>query len=237
MAPTKPPRTLLITGTSRGLGRAMAEHFLAAGEQVIGCARSAGDLAHPAYRHETLDVADAAAVGELFTALRREGVALDGLINNAGIARMNAFALSPVESYDAIFATNVRGTLLFCQKALPLLRRAPAPRIVNFSTVAVPLQLAGEALYAASKSAVETLTRIIAQEYGAHGITCNAVGPSPVDTALIAGVPKDKLATLRKRHAVRAAATPADVFNTVEFFLRPESAQVTGQVLYLGGPA
>jgi 3-oxoacyl-[acyl-carrier protein] reductase len=103
------------------------------------------------------------------------------------------------------------------------------------STVAVPLQLEGESIYAASKSAVETLTRIIAKEYGGFGITCNAIGPSPIDTALIKGVAKDKIAELVKRQAVQKMATEEDVINIADFFLRPESSMISGQVIYIGG--
>lgn len=229
-------RTLLITGSSRGLGRHLAETFLARGDVVHGCSRSAEGIDNPNYRHHALDVADADAVEGFFNALRRERVVLDGVINNAGMASMNSFALSPPNSYEKVFGVNVRGTYMVCQRALPLLRRAAHPRIVNFSTVAVPLALAGEALYAASKSAVETLTRVIAREYGPLGITCNAVGPCPIDTDLIAGVPTHKIDELVARQSIARRGTPDDVVNAVEFFLRPESAMVTGQVLYLGGP-
>jgi len=228
-------RILLVTGSSRGLGRALTEDFLARGDTVVGCSRKASSLSHPNYSHYELDIADPAAVGGLFRTLRKDLGLLDAVINNAGVASMNAFALTPDSSYEAIFNTNVRGTLMCCQKALPLLRRAKHPRIVNFSTVAVPLRLQGEALYAASKSAVETLTRVIAKEYGGQGITCNAVGPSPIATALIQGVPKHKIDQLVQEQAIPHMATEDDVINAVNFFLRPESRMITGQVIYLGG--
>ena len=95
------------------------------------------------------------------------------------------------------------------------------------TTVAVPLQLEGEAIYAASKSAVETLTRIIAKEYGHFGITCNAIGPSPIETALIKGVAKEKIDRLIKRQAVQKMATADDVINLADFFLRPESKMIS----------
>jgi len=228
-------RNILITGSSRGLGKALAEHYLHEGDNVYGCARSQGSIDHDNYFHYQVDIASPEDVNNLFFTLRKEIKQLDAIINNAGIASMNAFALTPVESFQKIFDINVQGTFLFCQKGFGLLKRSPHPRIINMSTVAVPLQLEGESIYAASKSAVETLTRIIAKEYGGFGITCNAIGPSPIDTALIKGVAKDKIAKLIKRQAVQKMATEEDVINLADFFLRPESHMISGQVVYLGG--
>jgi 3-oxoacyl-[acyl-carrier protein] reductase len=226
---------MLITGASRGLGKEIAEHYLQEGWNVYGCARSKGQIEHENYVHFQLDISSPEEVSDLFFKLRKHTKQLDALINNAGIASMNAFALTPSETYQKIFATNVHGTFLFCQKALGLLKRAPAPSIINMTTVAVPLQLEGESIYAASKSAVETLTQIIAKEYGNFGIRCNAIGPSPIETSLIAGVPKDKIAKLISYQAIKKMATPSDVVNLVDFFIKPESRMITGQIIYLGG--
>ena len=108
-------------------------------------------------------------------------------------------------------------------------------RIVNFTTVAVPLKLAGEAIYAASKAAVESLTQILAREFAEFGITVNAVGPVPIATDLIAGVPKSKIDQLVSRQAIPRLGTEDDVINVVDFFLRKESELVTGQTVFLGG--
>ncbi|MEJ2681994.1 MAG: SDR family NAD(P)-dependent oxidoreductase [Gammaproteobacteria bacterium] len=228
-------RTALITGCSRGLGLAMTEHLLAQGYRVFGCARGESPTEHERYTHFRVDVTDEHAVTQLFRQLRTETKTLTALINNAGIASMNAFALTPSETARRILNVNVEGTMLFCQKALGLLKRAKHPRIVNFTTVAVPLNLAGEAVYAASKSAVETLTRILAKEYGSFSITCNAIGPSPIDTALIRNVPSAKIEALLQQQAVQQKATSADVINLLDFYLRPESDMISGQIVYLGG--
>ena len=108
-------------------------------------------------------------------------------------------------------------------------------RIVNFSTVAVPLRLDGEAAYAASKAAIESLTQVLARALLLLGITVNAVGPGPIRTNLTRAVPEAKLAALVERQAVKRLCEFADVENVIDFFQRPESAQVTGQIVYLGG--
>ena len=229
------PRIVLITGTSRGLGKSLSRHFLDQGDTVIGCARSEADLVHDRYHHYKLDVTSEKDVTGLLFRLRKTFPRLDALINNAGIASMNAFALTPADTVRRILETNVVGTFLFCQKSLSLLKKSPAPGIVNFTTIAVPLKLEGESIYAASKSAIETMTQVLAKEYAPFGITCNAIGPSPIDTALIKNVPKKKIENLLKQQSVAAMATPEDVIHVVDFFLSPKSRQINGQIIYLGG--
>lgn len=231
----KTARIILITGTSRGIGRGLAEYFLSAGDRVCGCSRGAATLKHRRYEHWELEVADENAVVAMVREVVRRHGRIDALLNNAGIAAMNHALLTPAASAQRIMATNFHGTFLFCREAAKAMVRRKTGRIVNFSTVATPLQLEGEAVYAASKAAVESFTRVLARELGATGVTVNAVGPTPVPTDLIKNVPAAKLEALLARQAIRRFGTVADVANTVEFFLAPESSFVTGQVLYLGG--
>jgi 3-oxoacyl-[acyl-carrier protein] reductase len=228
---------MIITGTRKGLGRHLAEHYLGLGWQVAGCSRGESDLTHPAYQHHVADVANEAAVVAMVRAVEKTHGRIDALVNNAGIAAMNHLLLTPRSAAQSLFETNFLGTFLFLREAAKVMVRSKAGRIVNFTTVAVPLDLEGEAIYAASKAAVESLTRIAAREFGSFGVTVNAVGPTPVPTDLTRTVPKEKLAALVARQAIARQGTPADVANVVDFFLRPESGFVTGQVVYLGGVA
>jgi len=228
-------RHVLITGASRGIGAHLVRHYLAQDHVVIGCARGAAPVMHKRYTHMCADVADDQAVQTLVGDIRKRFGALDVLINNAGVASMNAVALTPPATARRVIDTNFFGPVMLTHAAIRLLRRSGTGRIVNLSTIAVPLRLSGEAIYAASKSAIETYTRIAARELGSLGITVNALGPSVVKTALTAGVPEAKLARLVQEQAVQRLATGNDVANVIDFFLRPESALVTGQVVYLGG--
>ena len=108
-------------------------------------------------------------------------------------------------------------------------------RIVNYSTVAVAFNLEGEAIYAASKAAVETLTKTVSNELASLGITVNAVAPTPVETDLIKAVPKDKIQDLLNRQAIQRFGKFEDVKNVIDFFIDDKSDFITGQVIYLGG--
>ncbi len=226
---------LLITGARKGIGRALAEHYLRQGWRVVGCSRQPSDLAAPDYVHHCLDVCDEAAVRQLLADVRTRFGGLRALVNNAGVAAMNHALLTPLATARQLVETNVLGTFVCCREAARLLRATQHARIVNLSSVAVPLNLEGEAMYAASKAAVETLTRVLARELAPLGITCNAVGPTPIETDLVRNVPREKIDRLLSLQAMPRLGTPEDVANVIDFFLRPESDFVTGQVLYLGG--
>lgn len=228
-------RTLMITGTSRGLGRAVAEHYLDRGDRVLGCARSDEGPSHPHYTHYQADVASEGGPESLMRRVASDCQSLDALINSAGIAKMNHLVLTPTASIVQMMQANFIATFALMREAVRLLKNNPHGRIINVSTVAVPLNLEGEAGYASSKSAIETLTRIAARELGSMGITCNVIGPSPIRTRLLAGVPEQKLEALIQRQAIRRWAEPADVINVIDFFLSPASDMITGQVIYLGG--
>ena len=228
-------KTIVITGTRKGIGKEMADHYLAEGWQVVGCSRGEGSIEHDHYQHFALDVSDEDAVIAMARTIKASHGKVDALLNNAGIASMNHALLTPASTVNRILQTNVVGTFLFCREMAKLMRRTKNGRIINFTTVAHPLNLEGEAIYAASKAAVESLTRILARELAELKITVNAIGPTPIETDLIRGVPQEKMDALLARQALGRMGEVRDVINAVDFYLREESDFITGQVLYLGG--
>jgi 3-oxoacyl-[acyl-carrier protein] reductase len=228
-------KVILITGSRKGIGRALVEHYLGQGYVVIGCSRKDSDLTHEHYSHYRLDVADEAAVQQMFTEISAKPGRLDILINNAGIASMNHTLLTSATKAREIIETNFMGTFLMCRGAARLMKKNQFGRIVNLASVATPLKLEGEAVYAASKAAVISFTQVIAREFASLGITVNAIGPTPIDTDLIRSVPKEKLDHLINLQAIKRPGTFDDVANLIDFLIRPESDFVTGQVIFLGG--
>jgi 3-oxoacyl-[acyl-carrier protein] reductase len=228
-------RVVLITGTRKGIGRALVEHYVDSGYHVVGCSRSPFDGEVPNYRHCCLDVGEEPAVKRMFSEIRSREGRLDVLINNAGIASMNHSLLTPIATVNKIMETNFTATFLFCREAARLMQLRRYGRIVNFTSVAVPLKVEGEAVYAASKAAVISLTQILARELADFGVTVNAIGPAPIRTDLIGGVSPEKLDALIERQAIKRYGEPRDISHVIDFFVNPASDFVTGQVIFLGG--
>ena len=225
---------MIITGARKGIGRFLAEYYLSLNWKVYGCSREPSDLTNKNYIDFPLDVKDEARVKKLFNQVRIKEERLDVLINNAGIASMNHLLTTPVATVERIFNTNFIGTFIFMREAGKLMRNSGG-RIINFTTVAKPLNLEGEAIYAASKAAIETLTRIGAREFSDFKITVNAIGPTPIETDLIKSVPIDKMTALLQRQSIKKLGNMKDVSNCIDFLIKEESEFITGQIIYLGG--
>jgi 3-oxoacyl-[acyl-carrier protein] reductase len=225
----------LVTGSRKGIGRALAEHYCKRGHAVIGVSRTASDLRAENYEHFECDVAEEKGIQQLICHVREMHGKVDHLINNAGVASMNHALTTPVSTVTKSVATNFLGTFLFCREVAKLMIRRRYGRIVNFSSVAVPLALEGEAVYAATKAAVETISRVLAKELAPFQITVNTVGPCPLETDLIRSVPKEKIQKILEQQAFRELCTVDDVIGVVDFFLDPRSRLVSGQTIYIGG--
>ena len=228
-------RVMLITGTRKGIGEKLVKHYAEQGFKVIGCSRKNIDYKLANYQHFCLDVSHEEKVAALFFEIKKSYGRLDYLINNAGIGLANHSLLTPSTSIHNIMNTNFLGTFLFCREGARLMKKNSFGRIVNLTTVAVPLKLEGEAIYSASKAAINSLTQILGKELAEFGVTINAVGPTPIKTDLIRSIPEKKIESLINSLSIKRYGKVRDVINVIDFFIKPESDYITGQVIYLGG--
>jgi 3-oxoacyl-[acyl-carrier protein] reductase len=228
-------KIILITGTRKGIGKELAEYYLSLGCNVIGCSRGPSTIINSDYRHYELDVSNEKDVVKMVGATKKEFHRIDILLNNAGIASMNHFLTTPYSTVQKIFNTNFLGTFIFSREVSKVMMKQKYGRIVNYTTVASALRLEGEAVYAASKAAIEHFTQTISKEVAPYNITVNAVGPTPVKTDLIKTVPKDKIKDLLNKQAIQRFGTFEDIKNVIDFFIDDKSEFITGQIIYLGG--
>ncbi len=227
----------LVTGTRTGVGRHLAQHFLGRGYSVVGCSRKPidWDPASERYTHFDTDVTSEERVKALFGEITRHFGRLDVVINNAGVASMNHILLTPVTSLRKMLETHVSGTHLVSREAALLMRKRKYGRIINLSSVAVPLSYEGQAAYVASKASVEALSRVMARELREYGITVNVIGPGPTPTDMIRGVPKAKLEKMVALFPIKRLTTFEDITSALDLLLLPASSAITGQVIYLAG--
>lgn len=228
-------KIIIITGTRKGIGLDLTKYYLDKGMIVVGCSRTKSDYIHDNYLHFVLDVSDEKAVVSMVKAVVKKFGVIHYLLNNAGVASMNHSFLTPMHVAQKMINTNILGTFLFSREVGKVMSRHKFGRIVNFTTFAVPFKLAGEAIYAASKAGVISLTETLGREYADFGITVNAVAPPAVQTDLVKNVPKEKMDGLLNRQAIHRYGTYIDVANVVDFFLKDESSMITSEIIYIGG--
>lgn len=228
-------KSILITGTSKGIGEYLAKYYLEKQHTVIGCSRSTPNFKHQNYYHFNLDVTNEKDVIEMTRQVNNKFGKVDILINNAGIAIMNHIIFTPLQKAKDIFDLNYFGTFLLTREVSKIMVRNKFGRIINFSSVAAPLSLEGEAVYASSKAAIESFTKISAKELASFNITVNAIAPTPVKTDLILSVPKEKIDQLISQQIIKRFGKFEDISNLTDFFIKKESGFVTGQIIYLGG--
>ena len=226
---------ILITGTSKGIDEFLSSIYLERNYKVIGCSRSETTFDDKNYTHFKIDITDEKQVVNAFSKIRKMINGKFYLINNAGVASMNHSLTTPGISVEKIFKTNFLGTFLFCRESAKIMKKNNFGRIVNLTSIATPLSLEGESVYAASKSSVNSLTKTLSKEYADFGITVNAIGPTPIDTNLIKNIPQDKIANLISKLTLKRMGVFQDVSNVIDFYLKDESNYITGQTIYLGG--
>ena len=226
-------RTAIITGTSDGLGKAMALKLLSLGWHVHGFSRNPSGIKEANYSEHMVDVTSESAVQNAIASPSIAGGPIDLLINNAGAASMNALMLTPSSVAENLMRVNYLGAFHCMQAIGKKMVRQRSGLIINITTVAVPLALEGEAAYVASKAALDALTKVAAKELEAHGIRVIGLGFGPISTKLTRGVDAAKLTALNHRigrpHGTSISEATDFIHHAIERKDNP-----TGSIRYLG---
>jgi 3-oxoacyl-[acyl-carrier protein] reductase len=240
----KTSRVAIVTGASRGIGAAVAERLASDGLTVIvnysGDVKSAEALTAKIERGGgralpvKADVSNPKAVREMFDKAAATFGGIDVLINNAGIMKLATIVDSDDALFDQQIAINLKGSFNTMREAAKRLRNGG--RIVNFSTSVVGTKLETYGVYAATKSAVETMTAILSKELRGRNITVNAVAPGPVATELfLTGKSQELIDRLARMNPMERLGTPEDIASTVAFLVGPDGGWINGQVLRANG--
>ncbi len=237
-------RVAVVTGASRGIGRAIAKQLAADGKHVVLAARSEGPLNDLKHEIEeaggkasarTVDIGDGVSLAGLIEGVAEEMGRLDILVNNAGITRDNLILRMSDEEFDEVMRVNTRSAFVACRAAARPMMKNRFGRIINIASTSGLVGNAGQANYAASKAALTGLTKTIARELGSKGITANVVAPGFVKTDMTANLPETVIDSVKKMIATKDVGEPEDIAAVVAFLASDASRYLTGQTIAVDG--
>jgi 3-oxoacyl-[acyl-carrier protein] reductase len=234
----------LVTGASRGIGRAIALALGAAGATVVGTATGATGVAAidaafraagVAGRGIALDVADAAATDAVVAEVEAKEGAVTILVNNAGITRDTLLLRMKPEDWDAVISTNLGSVFRLSKAVLRGMMKARKGRIINIASVVGLIGNPGQANYCAAKAGIGGFTRALAREVASRGITVNVVAPGFIDTDMTKALPEAQRTALAAQIPLGRLGAPADIAEAVCFLAGPGAAWITGETLNVNG--
>jgi 3-oxoacyl-[acyl-carrier protein] reductase len=223
---------IIVTGASRGLGKAITERLIEKGEEVIGLVRSASSIT---IENIECDVSDYTSIKNASQKVKRLKKPLKAFINAAGVASMNMAVTTDAKTVQKLIQTNLVGTIYCCQLFAPLMFRQKYGSFINFSTIAVALALKGESIYAASKAGVESFTRTFAREVADFNIKVNCIAPGPISTDLLRGISDNQIEKITSQQIIPKKFQKSDVCDLVELLIDKRAASLSGQVFNVGG--
>ena len=240
-------KVALVSGASRGIGRAIAVELARHGAKVFcsstkegGCAETLAAIAALPSGSGTAvalvaDVSSPASAEALGKAVLADAGRLDFLVNNAGVTRDGLFLRMSEEDFDVVLATNLRGTFLVCKAFARSMAKSRGGRIVNIGSVVGLTGNAGQVNYAASKAGLIGLSKSLAQELAGRGVTVNVVAPGFIETDMTAGLPADVRATMLQQIPLARMGAPEDIARVVAFLCSDAASYITGQTLVVDG--
>ena len=242
---TDTKKTAIVTGSTRGIGLAIAKGLAKEGYNILVCGRSQGTCDSAAKEISTtygvkalgiaVNVSKQADVAALVKRAIAEFGSIEVLINNAGITKDNLMLRMSEDDWDSVIQVNLNSIFYFTKAVIRSMMKKRFGRIINITSVVGVMGNPGQANYAASKAGMIGFTKSIAKEYGSKGITCNAVAPGFIDTDMIESLPKDYIDNIISQIPVKRLGEPTEVSNVVSFLTSDKSSYITGQVINVDG--
>lgn len=231
-------KVAIVTGGSRGIGRAIVEAFLEEGVQkVYSIARNPENYTHPNLSHEQLSTTDRIAIAALAEKVMKEVGRVDILVNNAGITRDALLVKMQESDWDDVININLKGVFNMTQVIAPLMMQAGQGSIINISSIVAECGNIGQTNYAASKAGMIGMTYTWAKEFTRKGaaVRTNAITPGYIETEMVLSIPENVLAGLRAKNPLGRFGKPQDIANAVVFLASDEAGYVNGHVLAVNG--
>lgn len=236
-------KSVLVTGSSRGIGAKTAQHLASLGMRVAVTYGKSKESAESLFHSLTgeghlllpFNVSDEVSISEGFTAILKEFGSLDGLVNNAGITRDQLLLRMKESDFDEVIQTNLRSVFLCSKLAVKAMMKAKGGSIVNITSVVGQAGAAGQGNYAASKAGVEGFTKSIAQEVGSRGIRLNCIAPGFIGSDMTDELPEARKQAILSAIPMKTIGEAIDIANAVAFLLSDESKYITGQTISVNG--
>ena len=227
---------IIITGSSQGLGKRLREYYINKKMTVIGCSRGPVNDVNSNYYHYTLDVVNEHSVKKVFKEVRQRFGRLDFLINNAGVASKNYAELTSINDIQNVINTNFLGSFIFSRESIKMMKKNKFGRIINISSIHVPLGSTGTSIYGASKAAIEQFSKVLSREIYHYGITVNTLYLSIVkDTGMEDDLNEETKSQILKNTISGKKLNKSDVINVLDFLMSHKTQMITNQTIALGG--
>jgi 3-oxoacyl-[acyl-carrier protein] reductase len=231
-------KIVVVTGSNRGVGRMITEHFLKNGAIVIGLSKNQSDLVNDSYYHYCVDLGVPNEIADIFRLIAKNHKNLDIVINNAAVLTSQYAMIMPVKNALDMINVNLLGVFFVSRESAKLMRSKKSGRIINIGSMASTLEPMGDSLYAASKTGVISLANVMAKEFSSFNVTCNTLAITAIETDMLrqhSESAQDKIKEIISNMPIKRMAVIDDILNVIDFYSSDRSSYITAQTIFLGG--